>query len=213
MADSGWKALHDPNMLSCVLERWAESLPNETPFEMEFHLRGADGIYRWFLTRVSPFRDPEGKVAPWYGTNTNIDEQRRLLQSLSAARDHLEKRVEERTAELKAANQSLRDLSARLLQVQDDERRRLARELHDSVGQILAALSMNTGAVQGSQLTVEVRDNGKGVPSEKRQELVASGRAVVGFGGILERLRQLGGTLSIQSNETGTVVSTTLQLT
>lgn len=53
-----------------------------------------------------------------------------------------------RTAELKAANQSLRDLSARLLQVQDEERRRLARELHDSLGQILAALSMNIGAVQ-----------------------------------------------------------------
>ena len=72
----------------------------------------------------------------------------RLLRSLSEARDQLEKRVEERTAELKAANASLRELSARLLKVQDDERRRLARELHDSVGQILSALSMNIGAVQ-----------------------------------------------------------------
>jgi signal transduction histidine kinase len=65
----------------------------------------------------------------------------------------------------------------------------------------------------GSQLTVQVRDNGKGIPSEKQQDLIDSGRGGVGFGGIRERLRQLGGTLQIQSNGTGTVVSTTVQLT
>src|ERR1700739_476816 len=69
--------------------------------------------------------------------------ERELLaakEALTESRDHLEKRVQERTAEPEAANQNLRDLSARLLKVQDEERRRLARELHDSVGQILAAL-------------------------------------------------------------------------
>jgi signal transduction histidine kinase len=60
----------------------------------------------------------------------------------------LEERVLERTAELNAANQSLRHLSARLLQMQDEERRRIARELHDSVGQTLAALSMNLTTVR-----------------------------------------------------------------
>jgi PAS domain S-box-containing protein len=144
----GWKAVHDPAILPLVLERWAESIRTGTPFEMEFPLRGGDGVYRWFLTRVSPFRDPEGNITRWFGTNTNIDEQRQLLQSLSEARDLLEKRVEDRTVELKAANESLRDLSARLMKVQDEERKRLARELHDSVGQILAALGMNIAALQ-----------------------------------------------------------------
>src|ERR1700691_5791343 len=148
MEGSGGRAVHDPEILPSVVQRWKQSIDSGTPFEMEFPLRGADGVFRWFLTRVSPFRDHQGKVTRWFGTNTNIDEHRRLLQSLSDARDQLERRVDERTAELKSANESLRDLSARLLKVQDDERRRLARELHDSVGQILAALSMNISVVQ-----------------------------------------------------------------
>jgi len=59
------------------------------------------------------------------------------------ARTTLEARVKERTAELSRAEERLRILSGRLLQAQDDERRRLARELHDSAGQMLAALKMN----------------------------------------------------------------------
>jgi signal transduction histidine kinase len=283
-----------------------------------FSLReSADGK---FITRIRPVRNQEGKVTRWYGTNTNVDEQRQLLQSLSEARDHLEKRVQERTAELKTANETLRALSVRLLQLRDDEQRRLARELHDSVGQLLAAISMNNSAVsgeahklspdtakcvaenaelveevsreirtishllhpplldeaglasalrwytdgfaerskikvdleispdfgrlpndmelaifrivqecltnihrhsgsltaairihqQGPRLLIQVQDHGKGIATEKQRELTLSGRTGVGFGGMRERLRQLGGTLEIQSQGNGTVVSAIL---
>ena len=73
---------------------------------------------------------------------------RRHQVRLLKAQGELEERVTERTAELNVANQGLRHLSARLLQMQDDERRRIARELHDSVGQTLAALTMNLTAVR-----------------------------------------------------------------
>jgi signal transduction histidine kinase len=77
-----------------------------------------------------------------------IGEARRRREAvLSAAQLELEEAVGERTAELDRTNQSLRELSARLLQLQDDERRRIARELHDSVGQMLTALGMNLAAV------------------------------------------------------------------
>jgi signal transduction histidine kinase len=74
--------------------------------------------------------------------------RRRDNERLRNAQGELESRVAERTAQLDTANQTLRRLSARLLQLQDEERRRIARELHDSVGQMLAALSMNLAGVR-----------------------------------------------------------------
>ena len=72
---------------------------------------------------------------------------RRDSATLHRAQSDLEEKVQQRTAELNDANHSLGELSARLLHLQDEERRRIARELHDSVGQTLAALSMNLAAV------------------------------------------------------------------
>jgi signal transduction histidine kinase len=73
--------------------------------------------------------------------------RRRREEVLWAARGELEEAVKQRTVELDKTNHNLRELSARLLQLQDDERRRIARELHDSVGQMLTALGMNLAAV------------------------------------------------------------------
>lgn len=73
--------------------------------------------------------------------------RRRESVALRRAQGELEDRVKQRTGDLDTANQSLRELTARLMQLQDEERRRIARELHDSVGQSLAALIMNLTTV------------------------------------------------------------------
>jgi two-component system CheB/CheR fusion protein len=78
----GWQSVHDPKILPLVLERWRESLRTGNNFEMEFPLRGADGVFRWFLTRVNPMRDKEGRVVRWFGTNTNVDDARKVRQAL-----------------------------------------------------------------------------------------------------------------------------------
>src|SRR5215469_4744993 len=70
-----------------------------------------------------------------------------IAASQRRVRDSLKARVNERTAELIQANGILKTLSVRLIELQDDERRRIARELHDSAGQLLAALSMNISAL------------------------------------------------------------------
>ena len=248
--------------------------------------------------------------------------RRRENGALWKAQDELELKVEERTADLDAVNRNLRELSARLMQLQDEERRRIARELHDSVGQTLAALSMNLSTVRvgveqlartsaalndseslvremvtevrtishllhpplldelglssalrwyvngfsqrssikvdldmpedfgrlpsdietaifrvvqecltnihrhsespvakirvrhtDHEVTVEIEDKGRGIPSKKLHELTAAGTPGVGVRGMQERIRQLGGTLDISSGGHGTRVVVRLPVT
>ena len=91
MAGWGWQRVHDPAVLPAVLERWKHALATGEPFEMEFPLRGADGAYRWFLTRVSPHRDPQGAIVRWVGINTDIDARRRAEEARDAARSEAER--------------------------------------------------------------------------------------------------------------------------
>jgi PAS domain S-box-containing protein len=81
----GWKGVHDPALLGSVMAHWQKSLDTGEPFEMEYPLRGADGEFRWFLTRVRPLRDGAGKIARWFGVNTNIHESKALARELEAA--------------------------------------------------------------------------------------------------------------------------------
>ena len=81
-----WQSVHDPEALPGVLERWRGSIASGQPFDMEFPLRRADGVFRWFLTRVMPVRDDQGKVVRWFGTNTDIEEPRQLLRAAQEAR-------------------------------------------------------------------------------------------------------------------------------
>ena len=86
----GWQAVHDPAVLPRVIERWTHSLATGDAFEMEFPLRGGDGVFRWFLGRVQPLRDSEGRIIRWFGVATNVDEQQRqaaALRDALAARD------------------------------------------------------------------------------------------------------------------------------
>ena len=241
--------------------------------------------------------------------------RRRDNERLRSAQGELENRVQERTTELDAANHKLRRLTTRLLELQDEERRRIARELHDSIGQMLAALSMNLSGVRADidrmakatatltdsedlvqemckevrtishllhpplldeaglssalgwyadgfaqrskiavdldcpddfgrvpremetavfrlvqecltnihrhsgsatakiglhrskhQVVIEVEDKGKGIPVEKLDRMTSVGAPGVGITGMKERVRQLGGTLEIESSGSGTRV-------
>ena len=76
---------------------------------------------------------------------------------LRNAHDELERRVEERTAELEKANQLLRQIPSKLISVQEEERKRLSSELHDSIGQTLAALKFWV------EITLKHRDAGDGI--------------------------------------------------
>ena len=85
----GWQAVHDPRVLPKVIENWTYAISSGQPFEMEFPLRGTDGKFHNFLTRVYPLKDAEGHVTQWVGTNTDVDELKRMEESLRAAQARL----------------------------------------------------------------------------------------------------------------------------
>jgi signal transduction histidine kinase len=127
-------------------------------------LLGLAGIWYWFLPPYNSFslQDPKVEISGMLGflifsgliialgeaNRRSIARTKWAEEQLRGAHDELERKVQERTADLKTANDSLRELSSRLQQMRDEERRQIARELHDSVGQLLAALSMNIAVVQ-----------------------------------------------------------------
>jgi len=74
----GWQNVIHPDDLPTVVERWTHSLTTGEPYQVEFRLRRADGEYRWYLGRALPQLDAEGKVVQWFGTNTDIDDQKRV---------------------------------------------------------------------------------------------------------------------------------------
>ncbi len=91
----GWQSVHDPAVLSSVLERWKASVATGMPFDMTFPLRGADGVFRPFLTRVMPVRDAAGKVVRWFGTNTDISEMCRVEEALRTSEARLARSIQE----------------------------------------------------------------------------------------------------------------------
>jgi len=76
-SQAGWSAALHPDDVAPVLARWKRSVATNEPFEIEHRLRRADGVYRWFLGRGTPFVDENETVVKWFGTCTDIDDRRR----------------------------------------------------------------------------------------------------------------------------------------
>lgn len=83
----GWERVHDPATLPAVKEQWTRSIASGTPFEMVFPLRGADGQFRRFLTRVNPVLNTSGEVVQWFGTNTDVEAERRAMEANAELRE------------------------------------------------------------------------------------------------------------------------------
>ena len=107
-----------------AIEKWLADMAAGEPYEDEMRLLGADGKYRWFLIRTVPLRDSLGNIVKWFGTSTEIDARKQAEGAL------------------RCSHQRLRALAAHLQTVREAERRRLARELHDEVGQLLTGLRL-----------------------------------------------------------------------
>ncbi|MGA8869277.1 MAG: PAS domain-containing protein, partial [Candidatus Sulfotelmatobacter sp.] len=133
--EHGWMDYVHPEDKGPVTAYWEQCVESGTNYEAEYRLRSKDGTYRWFRARAAPIRDDQDNIVRWYGTCSDIDDSKLLEQAIRDSAAKLEKMVEERTADL-------RRLSVRLMTMQDQEHRRIARELHDGLGQELAVAKM-----------------------------------------------------------------------
>lgn len=119
------------------------------PYENEKRYVRKDGSVIWVHTSKSAIRDAAGVVRSLILIMIDITKRKQAEESLQQMNLHLESLVQNRTEQLRAANQSLRALSRRVLDIQEQERRAIARELHDRVGQELTAVNLNLTIIKG----------------------------------------------------------------
>ena len=112
----GWQSVHDPDVLPSVMERWTASIASGAPFEMTFPLKGADGTFRPFLTRVSPVRDGDGAIIRWFGNNVDVGEQLATAAALRASEDALRRLNEQLEARVAQEIVAREEAQARLAQ-------------------------------------------------------------------------------------------------
>jgi PAS domain S-box-containing protein len=86
----GWQKVHHPDYVEGVTARFRRAVEAGEPWEDTFPLRGADGNYRWFLSRAVPIRDHNGAIVRWFGTNTDVTHQLEIERDLRRANEDLE---------------------------------------------------------------------------------------------------------------------------
>ena len=87
MKEHGWKKVHDPEHLEPVSAKFLAAIQSGEPWQDTFPLKGADGEYRWFLSMAQPIRNGKSEVTRWFGTNTDVTEQRLQEEELAAAKE------------------------------------------------------------------------------------------------------------------------------
>ncbi len=83
----GWQKVHHPDHVEAVTAKFKAHIEQEKDWEDTFPIRGADGQYRWFLSRAFPVRDEQGKVVRWFGTNTDVTDERAAREELQQSEE------------------------------------------------------------------------------------------------------------------------------
>ncbi|TCZ65950.1 PAS domain-containing protein [Roseicella aquatilis] len=86
---AAWNRMFHPEDRDRAWGRWRHSLATGESYEIEYRLRRADGVYRWTLGRALPVRDQQGRIIRWFGTCTDIEEQKQTEERLRVSEERL----------------------------------------------------------------------------------------------------------------------------
>jgi PAS domain S-box-containing protein len=139
LRDNGWMVAAHPEDLDAALRIYYRAVEARTPFVVEYRLRRADGGYRWVLDSGVPKYGPDGSFSGYIGCVVDITE-RKFAEDLTR-----ESRVE-----VEKSHREIQQLAGRLITAHEDERQRLARELHDDLTQRLARLAIDAGRMESA---------------------------------------------------------------
>jgi PAS domain S-box-containing protein len=140
MQGDGWKSAQHPDHLERVVAGLEHSLAQQNPWEDTFPLRGADGQYRWFLSRAMPIRDEYGQVLRWFGTNTDITAQRDAEDALRAANRQKDLFLAMLGHELRNPLAAIRSATALLEGEVDEDTVRRTQEILERQGRHMSSL-------------------------------------------------------------------------
>jgi len=133
-----------------VLKTIREAVDTKSVFQLEHRVRRTDGTLGWTYSRAVPLLDEKGEIVEWFGAASDVtarkeaeESYRKLAQTLDAQVRARTRELEQRNAEVLRQAGQVTELSRQLLHTQDEERRHIARELHDSAGQTLTVLGMS----------------------------------------------------------------------
>lgn len=103
-----WNDLLHPDDRARAFEVWGRSLATGADYTIEYRFKARDGSYRWFLGQALPRLAEDGRIIAWFGTCTDIHEQRQLREQLEAAYSDLEAKILFRTLDLEREVKELR---------------------------------------------------------------------------------------------------------
>jgi len=132
------QAVH-PDDLEYCLGNYLPAFEKRMPVHFEYRVRRADGAYRWLLASGVPKYGPDGSYEGYVGCDVDITESK-----------NSEHQIRESMAAAELSHLEIQQLAGRLLTVHEDERRRLARELHDDLAQQLARLAIDAGSMESA---------------------------------------------------------------
>lgn len=118
LLSDGWQNVVHPDDLALAVERWTASLASGETYEVEFRLKLADGSYAWHLARAVAQRAANGAVIRWFGTNTNVDEQREEQRRIEALLDEVAEQAKQTSALLTSLRQANTSALARIAELE-----------------------------------------------------------------------------------------------